>query len=487
VVWIRTDLICRLGLLAVACVPLAPAALAQQAPAAPAEGIAPGTLTPRVACAKAPDQTYALYLPSNFSRDRIWPVVLALDPAARGSVPVELMKDAAEKYGYIVVGSNNSRNGPFTPSYAAAAAVAEDVSRRFPVDGKRVYLTGFSGGARAAVVVAKLCQGCAAGVILHGAGFPSDPNYRPDKNVSFAVFSAIGMLDFNYSEVIPLQEEFDALGITRRLRRFAGPHNWAPPEVWMEAFEWLDLVAMKRGVLQRNDAFIVQQLAARMARAREREAAGDLYAAWQELRDITRDFAGLADTSDAAARVTALERDPRLQQQRDAERKGIEEEKRILLAFDRAFTRMLNLPAERMEARAAVESEVESLRRRRDREKENAAASPVVERSFTQVSARLYEAGDHARHEKDFPLAVLEFELWAKLIPTQPFPHYHLARTYSAAGKKKDALKALRKAVELGFNRPDALAHDDFASLQSDPEFQKLLAAAKAKAEAATP
>jgi dienelactone hydrolase len=459
---------------------------AQAPAAASADELTPGAIIPRVACASAPDQTYALYLPSYFTRDRIWPVLLALDPVARGSVPVELAKDAAEKHGYIVAGSNNSRNGPFTPSYQASAAVAEDLSRRLPVDGKRFYLTGFSGGARAAVVVARLCKTCAAGVFLHGAGFPSDPDYRPDKSVSFAVFSAIGMLDFNYSEVIPLQEEFDSLGIARRLRRFEGPHNWAPPDVWTEALEWFDLVAMKRGVLQRNDAFITQQLAARTARAGEREAAGDLYAAWQEYSDITRDFQGLADTADAASRLAALERDPRRAQQRDAERDGIADERRILQSFDRAFARMLNLPAERLDARAEVESEVVSLRHRRDRETEKGtAASPVTERCFTQVSARLFEAGDHARREKDYPLAVLEFDLWAKLIPTQPFPHYHLARTHSLAGKKKDALRALRRAVELGFNRPDALAHDDFAPLHSDPDFAKLRAEAeKAKSAA---
>lgn len=402
-------------------------------------------------------------------------MVFALDPAARGAVPVELMQAAAEKYGYIVAGSNNSRNGPFTPSYAAAVAMAADLSRRFPVDAKRVYFTGFSGGARAAVHVARLCQGCAAGVILHGAGFPSEN--PADKSVSLLVFSAIGVLDFNYSEVIPLQEQFDALGITHRLRRFDGPHQWAPPEVWVEAFEWLDLMAMKRGALPHNEAFVAQQFAARLGRAREHESAGRLYAAWQEFRDAARDFAGLTDTADAAARAAALERNPQMRQQRDAERKEIAEEARILLAFDRAFSRMRNLTAERMEARAAVESEIESLRRRRDREKEkSAAASPVTERSFTQVSARLFEAGDQARSEKDFPLAILDFELWAKLIPGQPGPHYQIARTHALSGKKKDALRALRQALELGFNRPELLSHEDFASLQSDPEFARLRA-----------
>ena len=451
-----------------------------QSPAAPpAAEIPAGAVVARVECAQQPEQTYALYLPSYFTRDRIWPVIFALDPAARGAVPVELMKAAAEQYGYIVAGSHNSRNGPFTPSYQAAAAMAQDVSRRFPVDGKRVYFTGFSGGARAAVVVAKLCQGCAAGVILHGAGFP--PDYPPDKDVQFAVFSAIGTLDFNYSEVVPLQEKFDALGITHRLRRFDGPHQWAPPEVWLEAVAWLDLLAMKQDRLLRNDAFIAQQLAHRAAHAGQRQAAGDPFAAWQEYRDIARDFAGLADVSEATAQAAALQRSPRTQELLQAERKEFEEEARILAGFESAFSRLLNVPAQRLHARAAVEAEVQALRHRREREKES-PASRVTERSFTQVSARLFEAGDHARREKDYDLALIHFEVWSTLLPAQPAPSYHLARTWAAAGKKKNALRALRNAVALGLSRPESLAHEDFASLQSDGEFQKLLAEVKKKA-----
>jgi predicted peptidase len=42
-------------------------------------------------------QTYALFLPSNYSPDRKWPVLFAFDPGAHGRVPVERFKDAAEK------------------------------------------------------------------------------------------------------------------------------------------------------------------------------------------------------------------------------------------------------------------------------------------------------------------------------------------------------------------------------------------------------
>ena len=51
-------------------------------------------------------------------------------------------------YGYVVAGSNNSRNDAYPRSIEAADAMMRDASRRFSLDLRRLYVTGFSGGAR---------------------------------------------------------------------------------------------------------------------------------------------------------------------------------------------------------------------------------------------------------------------------------------------------------------------------------------------------
>jgi len=130
-----------------------------------AQDLQPGNIIKRVVCNNSLDQSYALYLPSTYSPARKWPLLAAFDPGARGSVPLEHFKQAAERYGYIVCGSNNSRNGPMAVSADAAYAMLGDVVNRFPIDEKRVYLTGFSGGARVATTIAMLLKGRIAGVI----------------------------------------------------------------------------------------------------------------------------------------------------------------------------------------------------------------------------------------------------------------------------------------------------------------------------------
>ena len=123
------------------------ACVAQTAPAAPSPAakssqppLATGVVLPQQVTAAKPDQSYALYLPSHYTPAKRWPIIYAFDPDARGSVPVELMKDAAERYGYIVLGSNNSRNGSWKVESEAAQAMWDDTHARLAIDDRRCLL-----------------------------------------------------------------------------------------------------------------------------------------------------------------------------------------------------------------------------------------------------------------------------------------------------------------------------------------------------------
>src|SRR5260370_24790545 len=94
------------------------------------EDFTKGQIIDEVKRAADASHTYALYLPSNYSPDRAWSVIFAFDPRARGRAPLEAYQPAAEEYGYIVAGSNNSKNGPWAVSLAAAQAMLADVGSR---------------------------------------------------------------------------------------------------------------------------------------------------------------------------------------------------------------------------------------------------------------------------------------------------------------------------------------------------------------------
>jgi len=69
----------------------------------------PGTLLPKVVAVAAPGQSYALYLPSNYSAAKRWPIVYIFDPGAHGEIPGALMQPAAEQFGLYHRRFRNSR------------------------------------------------------------------------------------------------------------------------------------------------------------------------------------------------------------------------------------------------------------------------------------------------------------------------------------------------------------------------------------------
>src|SRR5262245_35710523 len=156
-----------------------------------------GQIVDSVSCAADPSQSYALFLPREYSPQREWPVIFAFDPGARGRMPVERYQAAADRFGYVVAGSNNSRNGS-NDIGKAVDAMTIDVMSRFAIDKRRVYVAGMSGGARVAFSVALGSSGHVAGVFASSAGYP-DGTVR--KTLPFPVFATAGTEDFNHLEM----------------------------------------------------------------------------------------------------------------------------------------------------------------------------------------------------------------------------------------------------------------------------------------------
>src|SRR5260370_36016910 len=102
--------------------------------------MSPGVVHGSVPVAADPSNSYALYLPSNYSAARRWPLLLVFDPFARGEVSVNLFHNAAEKYGFIVRGTNNARK--FADPSNALLLLWSDVNDHYTIGPKRIYTHG---------------------------------------------------------------------------------------------------------------------------------------------------------------------------------------------------------------------------------------------------------------------------------------------------------------------------------------------------------
>ena len=82
-----------------------------------------GIVIDSVICADDSSQIYAVYLPAHYDTNKKWPVIYFFDPHGVGNLPVLIYKDLAEKYGFILAGTYNSKNGmPWESSEKSAEA-----------------------------------------------------------------------------------------------------------------------------------------------------------------------------------------------------------------------------------------------------------------------------------------------------------------------------------------------------------------------------
>jgi dienelactone hydrolase len=404
----------------------------------------PGELIRQMRCGANPEQSYALYLPKNYTASRKWSVVYAFDPGARGSVPLELMKDAAEKYGFILTGSNNSRNGPRKLEWEAAQAVVLDVQARLAVDNRRSYFAGFSGGARVAALVAQSCQ-CAAGVLLSGAGFPQDA--PPSREAAFPVFVAVGTYDFNYPEVVQLDEKLQGLGFPHFLRTFEGPHQWAPVMVMEEALAWFRLVAMKDEREPRDDAFVEAQASQAAERARALERSGNLYAAWKEYRQADQTFSGLIENAALRGRAEALEKQKAVREGAKREGREFAEQHELTSDISAGLGALGRNSVNRSEVRLQVEQQILALHGSTEHEK-HVEKLRVLKRALADVFVQAMETGEQRLDAKEAARAQDYFQLACDARPDSLWALSDLAVAKAQDGNRKGALETLRHARE---------------------------------------
>jgi dienelactone hydrolase len=438
-----------------------------------------GQLVEKVQTTADATQSYALYLPSYYTPARKWPVLYAFDPLARGRLPVELFRAAAEKYGWIVVGSNNSRNGPLKPSLDATAAMWNDTHARLAIDERRVYATGFSGGARAAIRLNYLCHNCLAGVVACGGGFPTD--IAPDASVPFALFGVAGTNDFNYPEMKRLAETFGKFKLPHRLELFDGGHAWATPELCTQAVAWLELQAIKTGRRAGDETLLEELWRQGAAQARAAEEAKKLYDAYRSYQSLVADFKGLRETAELERKVEALRKTKEVKRALDDDDAQIGRQQKLtqeLVALlqaradaDRAALAMADFRKRLADLRQAARSDEDSGERR------------VARRALQQVFAGFYEAAADLRARRDGNAQVVaNLEIAAEIATDNPKVQFELACAYAADGAKKKALAALRRAVEKGFTDANALTDSEaLAPLRDDPTFKELVGSLKQK------
>src|SRR5882757_7291948 len=222
-----------------------------------ADSLPVGKIIDSVVCKADRSQSYALYIPAK-GNGLVLPVVYFFDPHGSGAFPLGKYTSLADKYGFIIIGSNNSKNGNDWPATENIwRQLQDDTKGRLKINSDRVYTCGFSGGAKVAGYIALQHPGV-KGVIANGAGLP-DGTPAGDFNFSFTAIAGEG--DMNLTDLVAFSNDLDRTRTRHRIIFFEGKHEWAPESSMSIAFTGLQFDAMQAGLIPGDESFINRYVA----------------------------------------------------------------------------------------------------------------------------------------------------------------------------------------------------------------------------------
>lgn len=437
-----------------------------------------GQIIPKVVSAAAPDRTYALYLPRDYTPERAWPIVYAFDSRGigNGREMIELFQAGAERFGVIVASSNDSSNVvAMDENFRSLSAMWTDTHARLAIDDRRVYGFGFSGMSRFVITAALRAPETLAGVIGASGGYPlGNP---PSKATPFPFFGMVGDQDFNYYEMLDTEARLAAAGLPHRIEVYGGSHQWPPDPLVTRALGWLELQAMKKGTRPKDPALIDALWSEDLARAKALQAEGMLWRSWRAWRAAESTFEGLRDVSEARQKIAelaaneALQRDLKEREARDRrDREYLERAPRIFNAVptesrpDTLSTLLADLQIPDLQRKAKSADAEERL-----------AAERLLYAVYIQTGLYLPRT---LMEKKQWDRAILFLQAAAVIRPDSPRIPYRLATAWAGKGNRKNALDALKKALEMkGTDRAEIESDPALAALREDPEYRKLLAA----------
>jgi len=506
----------------------------------------PGIIHSTIVCRSDHSRSYALLIPGSFAdyptalktpdydtaRVPLFPLIIAFDPHGAGSLPIERYKSLAERFGYLMVGSNDIKNGlPVDTTQKIIRTLVQEIVTTYPVDTGRVYLMGFSGGARVASLTG-LYFLKVRGVIGCGAGF-SGNGYAPP--FQFDYYGMAGWGDFNVGELLSLEKPLREAGFRHHIATWPGIHEWPPEEEMEKAFLWISTNAMRDRQILPDTALtnlIARESDLEISTNLRKEYLPDALAACRFALSCLHDLSPLSSFTQFMDSITHSSLYIRQQQYRESLMRKEETEQQQLmdavLSKDMGWWKewKVNMATknkggngkdqgskfkdqsskikdQRSKFKDQGKSEKEEGRRRNvERESVHGKGEPEncdqkmpedVSRETHDVDFFLREDTLYNRRMLAFmglycymqsgselskgsdPTAAKVIDIYELIEPQNPEANYLRARVYARQGKQDLALKQLNMAIVKGFNDIARMeSQEEFIALKNDQGFKDI-------------
>lgn len=416
-------------------------------------------------------ETYALYLPQSYDETKLSAVVFIFDPSGNGAFGMKNFIASAERFNYILVASNATKNGvPYDTNFEAANRLFATIFSTFSIDEKQIYAAGFSGGSRLATAIAALTNKM-QGVIACGAGLAINKSFTPHKEM-FSFVGLVGDEDMNYQEMFNTKKWLDKFKVANQLFVYNDTHKWPPSEQIERAFGWLELQAYQKNIRTVNSEF-VQSYFESQYKIADSLAIHNKFRSVLAYESILKNFTPYFDLQGTQQKLGAIKKTPQYQNEVAARATNIKLENELYEKFSKVYSNDI-LAAKSDDNFQWWRKELKRL----DSDIANAETShraKMLKRLKYTLFAGAYESSMGYISAKKYKHALYCDQLLVYFNPDQAYWYYRLAQSYARNNDFKHTIRNLKKAKKLGLQRFQAIENAPlFAKFNQKKKFKKL-------------
>lgn len=195
-----------------------------------------GTVSQEQKLSKDDTVSYHMYVPECLKSAHSWPVLFVFNPGGGSAGTLNRYIPGANRNGWALVVSVQSKNGVKRPPEEIVFPMVDEVISRYPIDQKRVYAAGHSGGSRIAGLLGEhMRKSGFAGLLANGAGVGYGRVYMQSPKAS--IYALCGSNCFNRWDMPKSLEQLNCKN--KKLVIFPGNHDWASEEYMTEGMSML--------------------------------------------------------------------------------------------------------------------------------------------------------------------------------------------------------------------------------------------------------
>ncbi len=197
--------------------------------------------------------TFSLYLPTNFTTDRQWPLLMVFNLEGKEKQAMSMFLSSAEEEGYVLAAPRVLDSISLTNNMLATAGSLESITGMLPIQKGRLYAAGTDSGGRFASLVPTFIKQV-KGVISISASLANTDLLNIKEPFHF-----IGMVNknhFNYPTLLSDEKILDAYKFPNHILLFEEKSDWPEKEYLKKGMQLFTLQAMGRKWIPRDSAYV---------------------------------------------------------------------------------------------------------------------------------------------------------------------------------------------------------------------------------------